>query len=123
MNGPRSSFHPAWQARPYWWEEVPPTPTRDDLPDRTDVAIIGAGLAGLSAARNLARTGARVTVLDAHQPGFGAATRNHGMVGGGLKLPADIDRVLGKERADQIRQNARDSFLEFKQMVAKTSSM
>ena len=40
--------------------------TDPDLPplDGVDVAVIGAGLAGLSAARKLARAGAVVTVTD-----------------------------------------------------------
>lgn len=45
---------------------------------RTDVAIIGAGFAGLNAALELATAGARVTVLDLHRPGWGASGRNGG---------------------------------------------
>ena len=56
-------------------------------------------------------------MLDAREPGYGASTRNHGMVGGGLKLPANLDRTLGQERADWIRQGARESFVEFKQII------
>jgi phytoene dehydrogenase-like protein len=40
----------------------------------TDVVVIGAGLAGLTAAEAAARTGARVTLLEAHQPGGRATT-------------------------------------------------
>ena len=40
----------------------------------TDVVVIGAGLAGLSAAEAAARAGARVTVLEAHHPGGRATT-------------------------------------------------
>jgi glycine/D-amino acid oxidase-like deaminating enzyme len=113
-----ASFHPDWQASPYWWEAMPPIPSYDDMPARTDVAIIGSGYAGLSAARILARHGMTVTVLEAREPGYGASTRNHGMVGGGLKIPADMDQTLGKARAARIRQNAHQSFTEFKQIIA-----
>ena len=39
-----------------------------------DVAVVGAGLAGLTAAAVAAGAGARVLVLEAHQPGGRAAT-------------------------------------------------
>ena len=46
----------------------------------TDVAVIGAGLAGSSLARHLAEAGISVTVLEARQPGWGASGRNAGHV-------------------------------------------
>jgi glycine/D-amino acid oxidase-like deaminating enzyme len=42
--------------------------------DRPDVVVIGAGIAGLSAALALSAAGRRVLVLDAHQPGGRART-------------------------------------------------
>jgi glycine/D-amino acid oxidase-like deaminating enzyme len=56
------------------------------LPESADVAVIGAGFTGLSAARILAKAGARVLVLDAESVGWGASCRNGGMVLSGLKL-------------------------------------
>jgi glycine/D-amino acid oxidase-like deaminating enzyme len=56
------------------------------LPEAVDVAVIGAGFTGLSAARILAKRGARVAVLEAHTAGWGASSRNGGMVLTGLKL-------------------------------------
>jgi glycine/D-amino acid oxidase-like deaminating enzyme len=57
-----------------------------DLPEEADVAVIGAGFTGLSAARTLAKSGARVVVLEAENVGWGASSRNGGMVLTGLKL-------------------------------------
>ncbi|HEY4930939.1 MAG TPA: FAD-binding oxidoreductase [Terriglobales bacterium] len=57
-----------------------------ELPQRVDVAIIGAGFTGLSAARTLAMGGARVAVLEANTIGWGASSRNGGMVLTGMKL-------------------------------------
>ena len=44
----------------------------------TDVAIIGAGYTGLSAALHLAQNGRSVAVLDMHEPGWGASGRSGG---------------------------------------------
>ena len=53
----------------------------------TEVAVIGAGYTGLSAALHLAQAGAQVTVLDAERPGWGASGRNGGFCcAGGAKL-------------------------------------
>ena len=57
-----------------------------DLPQSVDVAVIGGGFTGLSAARTLAKGGARVAVLEAENIGWGASCRNGGMVLSGLKL-------------------------------------
>jgi len=45
-----------------------------------DVAIIGAGVTGLSAALLLARSGRKVAVLEAWEVGWGASGRNNGQV-------------------------------------------
>lgn len=65
--------------------EEPQIPARD-LPQLMDVAVIGGGYTGLSAARTLAKGGARVAVLEAENVGWGASCRNGGMVLSGLKL-------------------------------------
>jgi glycine/D-amino acid oxidase-like deaminating enzyme len=64
-----------------------PAPNNElPLPGKVDVAVIGGGFTGLSAARLLAQRGARVAVLDAETMGWGASCRNGGMVLTGLKL-------------------------------------
>jgi glycine/D-amino acid oxidase-like deaminating enzyme len=73
----------------FWLETVDiSAPTPHDFPQRVDVAIIGAGFTGLSAAKTLAKSGASVAVFDAQTIGWGASSRNGGMVLTGLKLPA-----------------------------------
>ncbi|MDT2076373.1 MAG: FAD-binding oxidoreductase, partial [Planktomarina sp.] len=49
-----------------------------------DVAIIGAGFTGLSAALHLAKLGKQVVVLEAQTPGWGASGRNGGQVNPGF---------------------------------------
>src|SRR3989442_4319495 len=58
-----------------------------EIPDFVDVAVIGGGFCGLSAARTLAKRGVKVAVLEAETLGWGASSRNGGMVLTGMKLP------------------------------------
>ena len=65
-----------------YWDSIPSdTPDRPALPDRTDIAVIGAGYTGLSVALHLARAGRDVTVFEAGGIGAGCSSRNGGMVG------------------------------------------
>src|ERR1700685_1263203 len=63
-----------------------PTPPLQPLLARADVAVIGAGYTGLSAALSLSKRGAKVVVLESETIGWGASSRNAGMVLTGLKL-------------------------------------
>ena len=70
-------------------------PLRTDA--RTEVAVVGAGYTGLSTALHLAERGVAVTLLEAHEPGWGAAGRNGGQVNAGLKHePDEVERDLGE---------------------------
>ena len=68
-----------------------------------DVAIVGGGLSGLSAALQHARAGRNVTVLEAENVGFGASGRNGGFVSPGYATGSEeIARIAGKEKARQL---------------------
>jgi len=55
--------------------------TKDAVPARADVVVIGAGVMGLAIAYNLAARGRhRIVVLDAHYLAWGASGRNGGGV-------------------------------------------
>ncbi len=56
------------------------TPDIDRLPDRADVAVIGAGLIGLSIAWRLARAGLAVAVIERGRAGDGASLAATGML-------------------------------------------
>jgi len=73
---------------PYWLDTAPARPDRTaaEIDGRTDIAVVGAGLTGLSAAVHLARKGAQVTVLEQETVGWGASGRNGGMCTTGLAI-------------------------------------
>src|ERR1700722_14755758 len=80
-----------------------PQPVPSPLPEAVDVAIIGAGFTGLSAARTLAQRGATMAVLEAETIGWGASSRNGGMVLTGLKLGVNIlISLYGRERTQRM---------------------
>ena len=85
---------------PYWLEdEAPPRPTRR-IEGRVDVAIVGGGVTGCSAALRLAEAGLRVRLYDQRGIAEGASGRN-----GGFALPGGATRydvaceTYGRDRA------------------------
>lgn len=73
------------------------------LPEAVDVAVIGAGFTGLSAACTLARHGANVAVLEAETIGWGASSRNGGMVLTGMKLGVNkLISMYGRELTQRM---------------------
>ena len=82
--------HMTIKEKNYWLDTVtaPPAQSARELPDSVDVAVVGGGFCGLSAARTLAKRGVNVAVFEAETFGWGASSRNGGMVLTGMKLPA-----------------------------------
>ena len=71
----------------------------------TDVAIIGGGYGGLSAALELAKNGLDVHLLEAQTIGFGGSGRNVGLVNAGLWTPPDdIEATLGQAAGQKLNQ-------------------
>lgn len=118
---PSQIFHPDFKARPFWWDAYAPealAPT--DLPKETRVAIIGAGYAGLSAALALNDAGLDCLILDANEPGFGASTRNGGMVSGGVNVAKRyIAKPLSPEEAAPFLNDAADAFAHIETLIAR----
>lgn len=86
----------------YWTASSPAfVPRAAALPSQCDVAIVGGGFTGLSAALALARRGASVVVLEAgERVAAEASGRNGGHVNNGLAVDyADVAAKVGTERA------------------------
>jgi glycine/D-amino acid oxidase-like deaminating enzyme len=77
---------------------------------QADVAIIGAGFTGLSAALHLAEAGASVTLIDSQHPGWGASGRNGGQINVGLKDgPSGIRAKFGDHWGERMIRLAGDA--------------
>jgi glycine/D-amino acid oxidase-like deaminating enzyme len=86
----------------YWTASAPAfVPRAAVLPSQCDIAIVGGGFTGLSAALALARRGASVVVLEAgERVAAEASGRNGGHVNNGLALDyAEVAAKVGVERA------------------------
>lgn len=92
------------QTTNYWHTTTEfPTPPAQPLPTQVEVAIMGAGYTGLTAAYTLARAGVRVAVFEAQTVGWGASSRNGGMALTGLKLGAEtLVKKYGRELAQRL---------------------
>lgn len=70
---------------------------------KTEICIVGGGLAGLTAALELARAGRSVLLLEAERIAWGASGRNGGFVSPGYATSlAAIERQTGREQADEL---------------------
>lgn len=90
--------------RNFWMETVaePARGSAEAFPERVDVAIVGGGFCGLSAARTLALRGASVALFEAETLGWGASCRNGGMVLTGMKLP--VPTLIGRYGREAVRR-------------------
>ncbi|MBS9721440.1 FAD-binding oxidoreductase [Tianweitania sp. BSSL-BM11] len=87
----------------------------------SDIAIIGGGFTGLSAALHAAEAGASVTVLEAHQPGWGASGRNGGQLNPGLKYdPSWFINKLGEKRGKMLVDLAWSSVDRLANIIERT---
>ena len=74
-----------------------PPPAEDT---RADVAIVGGGYTGLSAALHLAEAGVDVVLVEAERVGWGASGRNGGQLHSGQRRDQDwLEEQLGRDEA------------------------
>lgn len=106
------AFMPGFRTDPYWWDAAPRVtePVRA-LPKSADIVIIGSGYTGLSAALTLARAGRDVVILEQDSVGFGASSRNFGMLGRQYKYDfTTLVEKLGLERAKALYDGCNQAF-------------
>ncbi|MCA6107947.1 NAD(P)/FAD-dependent oxidoreductase [Bradyrhizobium cenepequi] len=88
-----------------WELTAPPAPQIGPLTGEVDVdvVVIGSGCTGLSSALHLAEGGARVTVLEASEIGFGGSGRNVGLVNAGMwVMPDTLAATLGPTFGERL---------------------
>jgi gamma-glutamylputrescine oxidase len=72
---------------------------------KVDVCVVGGGLAGLTAALELARKGRKVCVLEANRVAWGASGRNGGFVSPGWAARyKNIQRIAGADQAKELHR-------------------
>jgi glycine/D-amino acid oxidase-like deaminating enzyme len=106
--------------RVYWLDtvEMPGGSQGVPLAGKVDVAIVGGGYTGLSAARTLARRSATVAVLEAETLGWGASSRNGGMSLTGLKVAMQtIIQKYGRPLAGTLFQCSLDSIALVEEII------
>jgi gamma-glutamylputrescine oxidase len=87
---------------------------------RCDVAIVGGGLAGLSAALELRARGLDVVVLEAREIGWGASGRNGGQAIHGLACSQDvIEAQLGLAEARRVWDMTIEALDMLRQRIAE----
>jgi glycine/D-amino acid oxidase-like deaminating enzyme len=111
-----------YERRPFWQASMPELPDRSGrpLPASAEVVVIGGGYTGINAARELARNGVAVTLLEAKTLGFGASTRNGGIVHPGYKWgPRELVRRYGEAIGAALYRETLDGYETVKRLVAE----
>jgi gamma-glutamylputrescine oxidase len=85
-----------------------------------DVAVIGGGYSGLSAALNLAERGYNVVLIEQARIGWGASGRNGGQINTGLrKGPIELVARYGRDRAKAMFDLAEEGRTIIRERVAR----
>jgi glycine/D-amino acid oxidase-like deaminating enzyme len=110
-----------FKAETYWWDSTPrPAPRQSELPESTDVLVIGSGYTGLHCALQTVQAGRETIVIDAEDLGWGCSSRNGGQISGEIKpgYPA-LSRRYGRDDALALLREARHALDWLGEFVAE----
>lgn len=106
-----------------FWHDTTDMPNGENLSalqPKVDMVVVGAGIPGLAAARQLARRGMSVAVLEAETIGWGASSRNGGMALTGLKLDAEVvEARYGRDLTRQLFDDSLASLTTVEQIISQ----
>lgn len=97
---------------PFWLDDFSPPEGlyTSQLPTQVDVAVVGGGYTGLSAAYNLAKSGIETAVLEQSRLGAGASSSNAGIVTTGFRQSlANLFDLHGEALGRQLWQASLDA--------------
>ncbi len=104
-----SQFSESYKETSYWLDDISSSDSKNEqwpeLPEQTDLVIIGSGYTGLNAAIETAAQGVETLVIDQGDLGQGCSTKNGGQISTSIKptLKA-LSKKYGGEKANAIRQ-------------------
>lgn len=105
-----------------WEVTAPPPPASRALEGEVsvDVAVVGAGYTGLSAALHLAEAGSSVALIEAREVGFGGAGRNVGLINAGMwVMPDELPKILGPEYGERSLERLGNGPLLVRELIAR----
>ncbi len=102
-----------FKSQPYWWDINPrPEGSEFQLPEQTDVLIIGSGYTGLHCGLQTARAGRQTVIIDAEAAGWGCSSRNGGQISGEIKPGFEnLRSKYGENQAKELISEARNALL------------
>ena len=109
-----------FERRSFWQATMPALPDRSraPLPTTADVVVIGGGYTGINAARELARRGVAVSLLEANTLRYGAYTRNGGIVHAGYKWgPRELIKRYGDDTGRALYRETLDGYETVKRLI------
>lgn len=100
------------------WLDADPEFAADSLPDRADVAIVGAGVMGAMVAERLASDGARVALLDRRPPAHGSTAASTALVMWEMDVPlSHLAREIGRDAAVERWRRVHEAVVRLRRRI------